>query len=156
MPRDLDHQKALMDIDYSARLYELHARLYRRVKSTFLFLSLFSGTAVVASVVGDKSAFAIAASVLLAALPILETVIAPADKAAAFDRYRQRFLELKVRAFDLDATSINRELNALYAEPCDEIEALRRAAFNDNVRAYGQDEDALPLSRWQQLFHWLA
>lgn len=131
-----------MDIDYSMRLYELHARFYRRLRNMFSFVTLASGTAVVASVMGTNTGPAIAASFILAALAIIENIVDPAAKSAFYDNYRARFCRLKTHVLrekaDIDAIDVL--LTELYEEPTDEIEPLRRVALRDNLRAHGHEE----------------
>lgn len=151
------HDEGVLDIDYSIRLYELHARFYRRTRFLMTFISLISGTAVVATVMGQHQALAVVASILLALLPILDVLIDPAAKATFFDDYRKQFLKLKASSAALSLEEIDHQLTTLYATPCDEIEPLRRVALRDNLYRHGH-EDWLqkPLTRYERLWAAMA
>lgn len=151
--------QGMMDIDYSIRLYELHARFYRRLRKLFTFISLASGTAVVATVLNANTTAALIISALLALLPIVENIIDPSGKAVFYDLYRKRFCELRARVVNekADIDQIDTGLSELYAEPSDDIEALRRVALRDNLRAYGhEDWLPLPLTFYERVWSFLA
>lgn len=156
--RTLRH--TLMDADYQIQLLTLECRLFTRLRNLITALSLLGGTAVVGSVLADKSALAMTAGILLAMLPILDVVFDPRGRALDYSHLRQDYCALRAElvAENIAFHDAERRLNDLYAKPSHEIDGLRYVAQNDTFRQYGYEPRELPhqLSVWQRFLRFMA
>lgn len=148
--------EALLDISYGARLHFLHCRLYRRIRSVLTITSLIAGT----------SAFAMAMSLLPAAVGLMGIVVAAcsiidaqcnfAERAMRHAQWRVAALELLARAEPMTLAEVDAAWLKLRAGIDDEIESLRTVAMNDNLRAKGFEDSMRSENRVQRLMRVLA
>ncbi|MDR3414196.1 MAG: hypothetical protein P4L87_25090 [Formivibrio sp.] len=140
------HYEAVGDVRYHARLHYLHAAFYRRIRMVMATISLMSGTASFASVVGNYPLIASVAGVVIAVIAVLDAVSGLPDKVFSHQSLYKRFTELAGRAAKLEMDAIDAESAAIEADETGEIESLRLRAYNDSVLSAGRPDYVVPVS----------
>lgn len=140
------HHEALADVRYHARLHQLHAALYRRLRMILSFISLLAGSAAFGSALHALPAWAAAvAGFLIAVLAIVDAVAGFSDKVYEHQALFRRFTDLAGRASLLTLEALDQASAEIEADAIGEIESLRLRAFNDSVISAGRPDYVEPL-----------
>jgi hypothetical protein len=129
----------LFEIQYAQRLCSLHQRLYRRTRALFLFATLLGTAGAVQSAFGSNPAFAVWGGIVLCVFGVLDQVLDPAKKSAAYEQDYKRYARLMRVARAMEPAAIQQEIDLLRESDEPEIEALRDVAYNNTVAECGMD-----------------
>jgi hypothetical protein len=139
----------LFELQYAQRLCQRHQRMYGRVRMAFQFLTLLGAAGAVKGVIMSSPDWAGISGLILAAITVIDQVLDPAAKSAAYQEDYKRYTRVLRLARNMEAPEIQRELDVLHEDDEDEIEALRYAAYNDTVIQCGLDSSQnYRLSLW--------
>lgn len=145
------------EIRYAVRLTERTARLYRRVQSVSMFLSILGGSAAIATLSGQLPGWVTAAGgILLAGAGAALIAIRPADKAAQNEVDCRRYQALMARSVTMNEAEIQRALEEARQNDAPEIDSLRDVAYNDIALEHGRPDAVIPLTVTQRLLAALA
>jgi ferritin-like protein len=101
---------------------------------------------------GKSPDFAVIAGLVLSAASVLDRVIDPAHKRAAFIQDYKRYAALKRAVQGKAAEEAEKLLAKAREDDADEIEALRDVAYNDVLKQLGRDSEYLvKLSVFQRI-----
>lgn len=153
---ETDRHTTLFHLRCAARLLERQCRLMRRIEITARAISFLSGTAAFAAIVGGRPYLTLLIGLLLACAQAVEFVLRPGERAARYARCAKLYERpASRRATSTDAALAHALADAREQDESDEIESLRRAAWNDAAAELGADK-RLPLTRWERLVSALA
>lgn len=144
------HYEAVLDIRYAKRYLSRQERLFRRFSGLLSFLTLFTGTAAFGAAMSANPKLAGAAGFTIAALTIIDFVLAPGKKAWQCNELYRRYNELDRLSASLDLAALDDRIHTLRDYSAPSIEALRLPAYNDMLRENGRTEHIQPLTRWQR------
>lgn len=148
-----DRNTTLFSLRYAVRVLERRGVYWSRIGVGFKALSIFSGTAAVAAVVGDKTVGAMIGGAIFAVLQAVEHAFSPGDQKAASYAQRKAYADLLARARALEDAALYTEYQAIVA--ADEVhcwQPLKELAYNDVVDEKGFDPAAkYPISGFA---HW--
>lgn len=152
-----DRNQLFGEIRYAIRLTQRTARLYRRVQTAGIFLSIVGGSATMASL-ADGVPFWVTSTggVLLTIAGAMLIAVRPADKAAQNEADSRRYQALMARAVNMNEEEIERALEDAHTGDAPEIESLRAVAYNDMVLELNRQDAAIPLSPIQKILRALA
>lgn len=142
--------EARLDARYNQQLHALSARLYRRIRFAFAFITLVSGTAAFSLLVRTDQALGAWAGAVLAIIAIADTLLAPADKSAEHGQWARRFGQLLAREDLQSLDEFDAALEQLRSEEMDAPESLGPIAYNRNVTSAGYESWQMPLTAWQR------
>ncbi|HCZ48669.1 MAG TPA: hypothetical protein DCZ11_06660 [Gammaproteobacteria bacterium] len=146
----------LFHLRCAARLLERQCRLMRRVEIAARAISFLSGTAAFAAIVGGRPVLTLLIGLLLACAQAVEFVLRPGERAARYARCARLYERPASRRGELSDAELAQSLtDAREQDDSDEIESLRRAAWNDTAAEVGA-EKRLTLTRWERLVSALA
>lgn len=152
-----EHSQLKGEIRYAIRLTQRTARLYRRVQTTGVFLSILGGSAALASVTGGVPIWLTAlGGALLAAAGAALVAMRPADKAAQNEADVRRYQTLMIRADSLDVKALALAIEEAHAGDAQEVEPLREVAYNDVALEFNRPDVMIPLSLTQKILRALA
>lgn len=135
------------EIRYAIRLCQRTARLYRRIQTFGVFLSIVGGSAVVVSSAMTVPHFiTYAGSLLLAIAGAALVAVRPADKAANNEADVRRYQALMAKLPALEDDALSAALDEAHQGDAQEVEPLRNVAYNDVVTEIGRADKAVPLS----------
>lgn len=145
------------EIRYAIRLTQRTARLYRRVQTTGVFLSILGGSAMMASVTNGIPGWLTGAGTALLAISGAALIaIRPADKAAQNESDVRRYQALMARADGLDVHALSLAIEEAHVGDAPEVEPLRDVAYNDVAIESNRPDVLIPLSPLQKLLSALA
>ena len=148
--------EAITDIDYAICIAEMHARLFGRIKKAIASVGLVGGSAAIYSLVSKNPMAAGVYGIFTAVRSAFDLVYDPSDMAAAHQRDRQAFLDLRSRISKLTLPSIDAELAKVRRGAAICIRSLERLAHRNNRRSHGYSTDHIRLSVFEKLVYWLA
>lgn len=144
-------------IRYAIRLTQRTARLYRRVQTAGIFLSIVGGSATLSLLAGQiPDWIGIGGAALLAVAGAALIAIRPADKAAQNEADTRRYVALMTKAHTMTDEALAAAIDEAHQADCPEIESLRDLAYNDVVTEYGRSDAAVRLSGAQRLLAAIA
>lgn len=147
----------MFEIEYAMRLCLRHRRFFGRMRITFLCIKLFGTTAAVSALLAKNPEWAVIGGLALSLVGILDQVIDPSRRRAAFVQDYKRYAAVKRAAAGKTASDVAKLVAKAREDDADEIESLRNVAFNDTVRQEGRDETyAVRLNALETLFRALA
>jgi hypothetical protein len=141
------------DIRYAIILCERTARLYRRLGTAGVFLTILGGSAFLLTLPdGIKTAgmtlFALSGAALLA--------IRPAEKIANNDADVKRYRDLMVKSNTLSLEQLAIAIDEAGRSDAQEVEPLRYVAYNQMVMENNRPDVLIPLSFGQRFLAKLA
>lgn len=142
--------EAKLDAFYHARLHELHARLYRRLRYAVVILSLLAGSSAFAAAMASHGLLAGVSGFVVALLTFVDIAVDFAGKGLAHTSQRKRYLEL-IRSNPAQLDAYDKQLAKIAEDDPGEIESLRVPAYNDNVRSNGHESWARAEGFWQRM-----
>ena len=149
--------EAVMDLHYAACFNHLNERFYRHLRTCLGLIQAALGAGAVATLLTEQPEVAAAAAVLTALAGVVDQVISPAERAGRFNEQYRRYTELEGRASQLSLEELDRELAKIRIDaPAYSISSLATHAYNSNVRSYGCDEYAIPMTLGQRIAAFLA
>lgn len=144
-------------IRYAVRITQRTARLYRRIQTLGVFLSIAGGSATLSLLSNVfPSWLGIAGAAVLSISGAALIAIRPADKAAQNESDARRYLALSAKAHRLSDDELAALIDEAHQSDCQEVEPLRDVAYNDIVCEYGRPDAAIKLSKTQSLLAMLA
>jgi uncharacterized protein (UPF0264 family) len=145
------------EIRYAIRLTERTARLYRKVQTFGVALSIVSGGTAIANLVTkiDPSVATLGAAGLAIAGAIL-IAVKPGDKAAQNEADVRRYRALQAKFPQMQDAEAHQALLEARQSDAPEIEALRPVVFNDIARENGVEDRLMDLTTKQRLLAALA
>lgn len=153
----MDKTTLLNEVRYAERLCQRTARLYRRIHTTTVFLSVLGGSGVVSAVGGSMPAWMpITGGVLLAVFGAVNLAVRPADKAAANEGDAKRYAQLRSAGQAMTTEELQTALNKAHESDTSEVESLREVAYNDLAHEIGRSDAIIPLRAHQKLLSALA
>lgn len=145
------------EIRYAIRLCQRTARLYRRIQTAGVFLSIAGGSAVVASAATSiPAALTYAGSITLALAGAALIAIRPADKAASNESDVRRYQALMAKLPKMHDNDLEAALEEAHQGDTQEVEPLRNVAYNDVVAEIGRKDCLLPLSLQERAIKLIA
>ena len=152
-----NRDQLLGEIRYAIRLTQRTARLYRRVQTSGVFLSIIGGSATMAALANGTPAWVTSAGgLLLAVAGAMLIAVRPADKAAQNESDIRRYQSLMVRAVSMNDKELEQALEDTHNGDAPEIEPLRDVAYNDVVLELNRPDVLVPLSPIQKILRALA
>ncbi len=150
-------EQSLCEIRYTIRLTQRTARLYRRIQTIGVFLSIIGGSATMASLYDNMPVWiTTSGGLLLAFAGSVLIAIRPADKAAQNESDVRRYQTLSVRAVNMNDKELELALEEARIGDAPEIESLRDVAYNDTVLEINRPDAIINLSPVQKLLQTLA
>lgn len=152
----LDKEQLQIELRYAQRFCQRSVRFYRRIQTTFTFISMLAGSSAIAAIAAQMPA---AATWMLAAFSIFgiaNFAIKPAERIAAFQADGRKYATLITKADLLDAETIQHLLHEARQSDAEEIEPLRAVAFNDVMLEIDELDALIPLTPMQKLIGVLA
>lgn len=144
--------EAQLDIDYEARLQQLHARLYGRLHNATLLIIFIATSTAFASVLDSAgTATAIWSGLVITVVGYADVLLDFAGRRAQHEIQRGRYLELRARSIGMALEEIDKCRYTTAKTDPPEIEALRNPAFNDNLRAHGRHDHQVSLTWLEKL-----
>lgn len=147
----------LSEVRFAERLCQRTARLYRRVQTISIFLTVVGGSAVVAAAFDAAPGWAsVVGAACFAIFGAAMVAIRPAEKAVANEVDVKRYAQLRSAAASMDEVALRNALHKARESDAAEVEPLRDVAYNDVVIEIGRAEFAVPLSNQQKILAALA
>lgn len=144
------------EIRYAERLCARTARLYRRLHSFSLWLTIVGGSATLAALVPTFPHWlSVIGASFVAVMFGANVAIRPHEKAVANDADARKYAMLRSRASTMDADALRLALNQARETDVPEVEPLREVAWNDVAAEIGSDQ-RIALNRQQRLLAALA
>lgn len=142
---------------YAQRLCERTARLYRRLQTACVFVSVIGGSAALAAL-GQWTPTWLPplGAAMLALAGAIQLSVRPADKAAANEVDVKRYAELQTQMRTMTWEEASNAFAAAQHADAAEVEPLRDVAYNDVLRETGNAAMALPLRIHQRVLAALA
>jgi len=152
-----DKQAVLNEARYAERLCLRTARLYRRLQTFGIFLSIVAGSATLSSLSSHVPASVpVLGAVLFVVFGAAMLAIRPADKATANEADAKRYAKVRTEGTSLDGPALRAALERARESDVPEVEALRDVAFNDVVREIGCADAVVPLGLTQRALSAIA
>lgn len=152
-----DKDQLIGEIRYAIRLTQRTARLYRKVQTFGVFLSIIGGSAAIVAIADNIPAWVSAfGAALLTVAGAMLIAVRPADKAAQNESNVKRYQILMAHASDMNAEQLQRAIEESRAADTAEIESLRNVAYNDVVLEYNRPDALLELTTLQKILRNLA
>lgn len=136
-----DRHTTEFSIRYAVRSHDRRSALWGRVAAFLKFMSIFSGSASIMSVIGSHPDAATALGLIFASFQALEYTLSPNEKMYESLAQRRGYAGLYANSRNLS----DDELSACYLKLVSEDEtkisiAIKELAYNDVVREQGLDE----------------
>ncbi|PXW87263.1 hypothetical protein C8R34_11146 [Nitrosomonas sp. Nm84] len=145
------------EIRYAIRLTQRTARLYRRVQTAGIFLSILGGSATMVSLAdGMPNWVASSGGIILAIAGAMLIAVRPADKAAQNESDVKRYQSLSARAVNMNDAELEQAIEDAHNGDAPEIESLRDVAYNDIALEFNRPDVLVPLSPVQKILRTLA
>ena len=145
------------EIRYAIRLCERTARLYRRIQTTAMALTIIGGSAAFVAVSGILPPWLTVAGALMFAIAGASLIaIRPADKAAQNEADIRRYQALLSKSVQMADADLEQALEETRLGDAPEIEPLRDVAYNDIAIEFGRPDAVVPLSKTQRVLAALA
>ena len=145
------------EVRYAQRLCQRTSRLYRRVQTTFTFLSIFAGSAALVSISAQlPQMLTLSSAIAFAAFAAINVAIRPAERVAQNESDVRKYAALLAKSEDLDIVAIRKLIAEARQSDAPEVEPLRDVAFNDVMREINREDALIPLSRSQRLLGAIA
>lgn len=142
---------------YAIRLTQRTARLYRRIQTSGVFLSILGGSAALVTVTGGVPLWLTACGgVLLAVSGAALVAIRPADKAALNEADTRRYTALIAKAHAMTDQEFAAAIDEAHQSDAQEVEPLRAVAYNDIALELNRPDVVIPLNTVQKLLATLA
>ena len=152
-----DKNQLISEIRYAIRLTQRTARLYRRIQTIGIFLSIIGGSVAMASLADGVPAWVTSTGgVLLSIAGAMLIAVRPADKAAQNESDVKRYQTLMTRAVRMDVNELVEALEEAHNGDAPEVESLREVAYNDVVLELNRPDVQIPLSPIQKILRSLA
>lgn len=152
-----DKEQLRGEIRYAIRLTQRTARLYRRIQSFGVFLSIIGGSAAIVTIADNAPAWiSVTGATLLTFAGAMLIAIRPADKAAQNEADARRYQILMTHAAEMRADQLQRALDEARTGDTPEIESLRNVAYNDVVLELNRPDTRLELTALQKILRCIA
>lgn len=152
-----DRNQLIGEIRFAIRLTQRTARLYRRIQTCGVFLSIIGGSAAMASIAdGIPAWITTTGGILLAFSGAMLIAVRPADKAAQNESDVRRYQQLMAHAVKMDDKQLEQALEEAHNGDAPEIESLRNVAYNDIAIELNRPDVMFDLSPIQKLLKALA
>ena len=147
----------LSEVRFAERLCQRTARLYRRVQTISIFLTVIGGSAVVAAAFNAAPGWAsVVGGACFAIFGAAMVAIRPTEKAVANEMDAKRYAQLRSVGAGMDEVALRTAVQKARESDTAEVEPLRDVAYNDVVIEIGRSEFAVPLSNHQKFLAALA
>lgn len=157
MENHYDKAQLKGEIRYAIRLTQRTARLYRRVQTFGVFLSIVGGSAAIVTIADSVPAWiSITGATLLTFAGAILIAMRPADKAAQNEADARRYQILMTHAAGMSAEELQRALDEARTGDTAEIESLRNVAYNDVVLELNRPDTRLELTTLQKILRCIA
>lgn len=145
-------QQNTLTVRMSARYHSLCERWYRKLNKVTLFVNLFSGSAVVGTVLTRNQPLAIASGLAVTLVTALDITFGTAEKAALHrDLYRRYLLlDAAIAKDGLDEKSIIEKTREIELDEPPIIEVFRIYAYRANLETH-RYEPSVELSWLQRI-----
>jgi len=153
---ELDKEQLQIELRYAQRFCQRSVRFYRRIQTTFTFISMLAGSSAIAAVAAQMPATATWMLAAFSIFGIANFAIRPAERIAAFQADLRKYAALITKADYLDAEAIQHLLHEARQSDAEEIEPLRAVAFNDVMLEIDEPGALIPLTPIQKLIGALA
>lgn len=145
------------EIRYAIRLTERTARLYRRVQTVGVFLSIVGGSGALSLLSAQVPIWiGMAGSALLALSGAALIAIRPADKAAQNEYDKRRYAALIAKQAGLTDEQLAVAIDEAHQGDVQEVEPLRAVAYNDVALELNRPDQIIALSPAQRVLAALA
>ena len=145
------------EIRYAIRLTERTARLYRRVQTVGVFLSIVGGSGALSLMSAHVPTWiGMTGSIVLALSGAALIAIRPADKAAQNEYDKRRYATLIAKQINLTDEQLSAAIDEAHQGDVQEVEPLRAVAYNDVALELNRPDQIIPLSPVQRLLAALA
>lgn len=152
-----ERHQLIGEIRYAIRLTQRTARLYRRVQTAGIFLSILGGSATMTSLAdGMPNWIASSGGIILAIAGAMLIAVRPADKAAQNEYDVKRYQSLSARAVNMSDAELEQAIEDAHNGDAPEIESLRDVAYNDIALEFNRPDVLVPLSPVQKILRALA
>lgn len=136
---------------YAQRLCQRTARLYRRVQTTFTFMSIVAGSAALVSISAQlPKELTLGCAIAFAVFSAINIAIRPAERVAQNESDVRKYAALLAKSDELEALAIHKLIAEARQSDVPEVEPLRDVAFNDVMREINREDAIIPLSRSQR------
>ena len=150
-------EQLISEIRYAIRLTQRTARLYRRIQTVGIFMSIIGGSAAMASLADGVPVWVTSTGgILLAVAGAMLISVRPADKSAQNEADVKRYQALMTRAVTMDANELEQALEEAHNGDAPEVESLRDVAYNDVVMELNRPDVLVHLSPIQRILKSLA
>lgn len=157
MENHYDKAQLKGEIRYAIRLTQRTARLYRRVQTFGVFLSIVGGSSAIVTIADSVPAWiSITGATLLTFAGAILIAVRPADKAAQNEADARRYQILMTHAAGMSAEELQRALDEARTGDTAEIESLRNVAYNDVVLELNRPDTRLELTTLQKILRCIA
>lgn len=144
------------DANYGRICAGLEARLFSRIAGVFDAMELLGGSAAMVGVLSTHSAVAVVGGLMLAAVPILNRALGPAEKAWRSRATGEAFVALLRDGPSLADEEFERRLRSVQLAAGDYVEALRFVSYNAALDEAGESAGHFALTRWQRMVKAIA
>ncbi|SFK75089.1 hypothetical protein SAMN05216302_101459 [Nitrosomonas aestuarii] len=152
-----EKEQLIGEIRYAIRLTQRTARLYRRVQTFGIFMSIIGGSAAIASIADNMPTWIAAiGAIFLTFAGAMLIAVRPADKAAQNEADARRYQLLMSHSTGMDAEQLYHALEETRIGDTSEIETLRNIAYNDVVIEINRPDALMELSMLQKILRTLA
>ena len=155
-PEPRTHLQACNDLAYEIRFQTRSRRFYKRMRLWLGVLAAIAGSAAFINVVSSQPALLAVGGVVVAGCAYIESHFGLAEKIAAHESQRKRYLVLESKIAGLSVDELDAELSILAMDDPDEIESLKRPSFNDMLITRGYVEDVERLGFREKLMNLIA
>lgn len=141
-----ERHNLLFDVRRSIRYHNRRRAFFDRLSLSNSAVSLIAGSAVVASILGDKTVAAAVAGFVVTAFSTLDLVVGTAQKARLHADLARRFIDLEkrlVRATDTGAAellALKEERLTIEADEPPVLRVLDVLCYNEQAKAMGYDK----------------
>ena len=144
------HAALMNEVRYAERLCQRTTRLYRRVQTIGIFVTVVSGSAALSTLTGQMPAWVVVAGTAgFAVFGAMLLAVRPADKAAVNEADQRRYAKLRTDGFAMDAAALRIALSKAQESDAAEVELLRAVAYNDVGAEANATYAEIPLT-WRQ------
>lgn len=153
---DEDKEELYFNCRYAQRLCQRTARLYRRVQTSLIFISLLAGSSAVATLAAQMPTLSAWLLAMFAIFGCINLAVRPAERIAANEADVRKYGALLAKLSQLDPPTLQQLLDEARQSDTTEVEQLRPVAYNDVVLEIDEPDFVIPLTPMQKLMGALA
>lgn len=154
---DQTKEQLQAEVRYAQRLCQRTSRLYRRVQTTFTFLSILAGSGALVSISAQlPQVWILSSAIAFAAFAAINIAIRPAERVAQNDSDVRKYAALLAKSEGLEVGEIRKLIAEARQSDAPEVEPLRDIAFNDVMREINREDALIPLTPSQKFLGAIA